>query len=126
MKFALPLLAMLALALSGRTSSSPLPAPDPHSQQRHASVVLKLNDGRMARCQLSPPRAHHAAQIVSSALVASAKIACTQPGVDTWGPRGEPRGPVVSCESGQNVSTDEANDTIRAACDSSFGVHDVL
>ncbi len=64
MKFALPFLALI-LALTAtrlarrcrltRTSST------------HAAVLLKLNDGRTARCKLEQPRAHHAAQVVSSA-----------------------------------------------------------
>lgn len=124
MKFALPFLALI-LALTGHTFGSPLPTSDSHVEH-HAAVLLKLNDGRTARCQLEQPRAHHAAQVVSSALVASAKMACKEPGQDSSVERGDARGKLFTCESGQNVSADEANDTIRAACNENFGLHEVL
>ncbi len=53
-------------------------------------------------------------------------MACKEPGQDSSVERGDARGKLFTCESGQNVSADEANDTIRAACNENFGLHEVL
>lgn len=110
-------LAVTLLALATSTLAAPLPAGPPHPA---SAVVLKLGNGRIARCTLPTAPSRAKADMVSSKLVASGKMACK----DTLEhPRG---GKTMTCDLGQHESKDEGMGVLKDACESHEGVHVVM
>lgn len=110
---------LLLTTLANATPIPPLlhPMPSVIFDEHTSHVVLKLNDGRIARCTLPSQPSRAKADMVSSKLVASGKMNCKQVGEHRHG------GKTLFCESGQQVSAKEASDTLVAACASHAGFH---
>ncbi|GAC94706.1 UV radiation resistance-associated gene protein [Pseudozyma hubeiensis SY62] len=118
-------LAFTLIALLSKTSSSPLPqlvrptvSTDPYS-----AVLLELDDGHAAQCTIPahpthPSRSRTKADMVSSYLVASGKMACQGAREHADGV-----GKTLLCVKGQLSSNDDAISTLKGACDVHQGLH---
>ncbi|SJX65251.1 uncharacterized protein SRS1_16075 [Sporisorium reilianum f. sp. reilianum] len=109
--FSTALFALTLLALVGTALSAPLPA---------SSVELHLSDGRVAKCNLLNQPSREKADMVSSKLVASGKLACPSTQEHSAG------GKTVRCEQSQLAGTQEATNVLKDACASHQGLHSIM
>lgn len=119
------LLAFAVIALLSTTSSSPLPQliRPTVSSNPYSAVLLELDDGHRAQCTIPAHPTHPSgsrtkADMVSSYLVASGKMACQGAREHADGV-----GKTLLCVKGQLSTNDDAISTLRGACDVHQGLH---
>lgn len=118
-------LALTILVLLNMAIAYTLP-PFASTSGAYSAVVLQLNDGHVAQCTLSghhqrPSLSRSKADMVSSKLVASGKMACKGAHEHRDG-----MGKTLVCVSGQLGSEEDAVSTLKDACEGHQGIHYVV